>query len=339
MCLKTVTTANTSKKSRRETGDPAEILLAEQKQTLSRFRVEFDNYFSEKSLHSSNAVIESIEELKKRGVAYEQDGALWFRTTDYGDDKDRVLIKADGEYTYFCVDIAYHLNKVRRNYNELITVLGADHHGYIKRLEAAVQVFSESTKLRVLIGQLVNLFRNGEPVRMSKRTGDMIMLDEVVDEIGVDATRYYMVMRKNDTHLDFDLEIAKKQSEDNPVFYVQYAHARISGILRNAAEQVGWKGSAIDTGTIAECKEGRELAIELIRFPEAVIDAAEALEPHRMPQYLEGLAAVFHRFYNANRVISDNAETTKRRLILTEAMGKTLRTGLGLLGVSAPERM
>ncbi len=324
-------------------GDPVQNLLAMQKETLERFRVRFDLYFSETSLHSASFVQETIEFLRKKGLLYEEEGALWFRTTDFGDDKDRVLIKADGAYTYFAVDIAYHRNKIERRYGELINVFGADHHGYIQRLNAAVKAFSHDVILNIIIGQLVNLYRDGEPVRMSKRTGDMISLDEVIDEIGVDAGRYFLVMRKTDSKLDFDLSIAREQSENNPVFYVQYAHARIQSILRKAEEE------KVETGLIPEVflsdEEARtdsaawELVKKLISFPELLTDMALSLEPHRMPQYLEDLAGGFHRFYSQYRVISEDRDSTLRRLALIKAVGKILAIGLDLIGVSAPDRM
>lgn len=322
-------------------GDPVSNILAMIQKTLGDFRVEFDNYFSEKSLHKSNYVADTLDFLKQSGVTYEKDGALWFKTTDYGDDKDRVLIKEDGAYTYFAVDIAYHRNKILRNFNELINVFGADHHGYVNRLLSAVKVFAEKEKkdvvLKIIIGQLVNIFRNGIAVRMSKRTGDMISLSEVIEEIGVDAARYFLVMRKADTSFDFDLDIAKKQSDDNPVFYIQYAYARISGLLRKAKEQ-GAEMDTTQTGFI-DSPESHELALELIKFPEILAEIGVSLEPHRVPLYLEGLAAAFHRFYHNNRVVSDDKDLSARRLVIVQAVKNVIFTGLALIGVNAPERM
>jgi len=319
-------------------GDPLLNMIAEQQSTLSKFRVQFDNYFSEKNLHISGAVQRVLEYLKKSGHGYESEGAFWFKSTDFGDDKDRVLVKSDGDYTYFAVDIAYHRDKIRRGFDQLINVLGADHHGYTGRLKAAVRVMAEEAarevELVILIGQLVSLFRNGEPVRMSKRTGEMITLEELIDEIGVDAARYYLVMRKADTPLEFDIEEAKKQSEDNPVFYVQYAHARICSILRNAGV------TAISVPEeIIDSPEAREIAIELVKFEEVLVDAARAFEPHRIPLYLENLASVLHRFYNKHRVISEDKEKTLKRLSLVMATGRIIKKGLDLIGVSAPEKM
>ncbi|MCX7882473.1 MAG: arginine--tRNA ligase [Brevinematales bacterium] len=318
--------------------DPVQYILSWQKETLKNFGVEFDRYFSEKSLHESGMVQKTLDFLTSKGVAYASEGALWLRTTDHGDDKDRVLVKSDGEYTYFAVDIAYHQDKIKRGFRSLYNILGADHHGYVKRMEAAVWLLSQAdgveTDFRIIIGQLVSLYRNGEPVRMSKRTGDMITLEEVLEEIGRDALRYYMVMRKADTHLEFDIEEAKKQSEENPVFYVQYAHARICGILRNLPPSLPKvQGGVIDS------PEARLLAIRLLRFPEVVQDAALALEPHRIPQYLEDLASVFHKYYTVHRIITEDLEKTAQRAILVRATKNVLALGLHLIGVSAPERM
>ncbi len=319
-------------------GDPLVNMIEEQKKTLSDFRVQFDNFFSEKRLHELGAVRDVLDYLKKSGHGYESEGAFWFKSTDFGDDKDRVLVKSDGSYTYFAVDIAYHRDKIRRGFNQLVNVLGADHHGYTGRLKAAVKLMSEEAgrkvDLVILIGQLVSLFRKGEPVRMSKRTGDMVTLQELIDEIGVDASRYYLVMRKADTPLEFDIEEAKKQSEDNPVFYVQYAHARICSILKNAnITEFSVPEEVIDS------PEARELAIELVKFEEVVVDAAKAFEPHRIPLYLENLASILHRFYNKHRVISDDRERTIKRLSLIKATKEIIHIGLDLIGVSSPEKM
>jgi arginyl-tRNA synthetase len=249
-----------------------------------------------------------------------------------------VLVKSDGEYTYFAVDIAYHRKKVNRDFNTLYTVLGADHHGYVKRLEAAVKVCAEEIKkdieLKVIIGQLVSLYRDGEPVRMSKRTGDMVTLEEVMEEIGVDAARYFLVMRKADTAFDFDLEAAKKKSDENPVFYVQYAHARITGILRNLTEEPGTVPEKV-----IDSEEARDLALALIKFPEIVAEAGISLEPHRIPTYLESVARAFHYFYNHHRVITEDKEATRKRTQLIFAAKRVINNGLALIGVSSPERM
>ncbi|MFN4216157.1 MAG: arginine--tRNA ligase [Brevinematales bacterium] len=318
--------------------DAVTYILNWQKETLKNFGVEFDCYFSEKSLHDSGMVQKTLDFLTSAKAAYKSEGALWLRTTEHGDDKDRVLVKSDGEYTYFAVDIAYHQDKIKRGFRHIYNILGADHHGYVKRMEAAIQLLSQAdgidTDFRIIIGQLVSLYRNGEPVRMSKRTGDMITLEEVLEEIGKDALRYYMVMRKADTHLEFDIEEAKKQSEENPVFYVQYAHARICGILRNLPSNL-----PVPDGTIVDSPEARLLATRLLRFPEIVQDAATALELHRIPQYLEDVASVFHKYYTIHRIITDEPQTTANRAILVRATKNVLALGLHLIGVSAPERM
>ncbi|MEJ5283447.1 MAG: arginine--tRNA ligase [Brevinematales bacterium] len=318
-------------------GDPVLNLLEMQKKTLSKFRVKFDNYFSELTLHKNGEVEKTIEFLKKSGHCYELDGALWFKTTEFGDDKDRVLIKSDGEYTYFAVDIAYHKNKIERDFNTIINILGADHHGYVGRITAAIKIFAKemnkNIESKILIGQLVSLFRNGEPVRMSKRTGEMITLEEVIDEIGSDAARYFLVMRKADTPLDFDIELAKKQTEENPVFYVQYAHARISGVLRNIEKPDFITNSIIDN------PEARDIAIRIARYPEVCLDSAINMEPHRITQYLEDLSSAFHRFYNQHRIITEDKMLTSKRLAIILAVRNVLKNGLKLIGVEAPEKM
>ncbi len=318
-------------------GDPVLNLLEMQKQTLGKFNVSFDKYFSETSLHKNGEVEKTLDFLKKSGHCYEKDGALWFKTTEFGDDKDRVLVKSDGEYTYFAVDIAYHKNKIERDFNTIINILGADHHGYVSRILAAIRIFAKELNKnidsKIIIGQLVSLYRNGEPVRMSKRTGEMITLEEVIDEIGSDATRYFLVMRKADTPLDFDIELAKKQTEENPVFYVQYAHARISGVLRNL------KDYKIETEGIIDSEEAKDLAVRIMRYPEICLDAVSSLEPHRIPQYLEDLASTFHRFYNQHRIITDDEKVTSRRLALILATKNVIKKGLSIIGVNAPEKM
>ncbi len=321
--------------------EPKKVLQSRQQHTLESFGVHFDRYFSELSLHNAGYVEETMEWLIEKNLAYKKEGALWFRTTDFGDDKDRVLVKMDGSYTYYAVDIAYHRNKVDRkeHFTRLINVLGADHHGYVKRMQAALKMINPDVKFEILIGQLVSLFRNGEPVRMSKRTGEMISLREVMNEIGVDATRYFLVMRNSTTALDFDLEVAKKKSEDNPVFYVQYAHARTAGVLRNAKEQGISVNSIQVSEDFFESGDYRTTVLELLKFPEVVSDVALSCEPHRIPAYLENLSGVFHRFYHNNRVLTDNEQTSKGRLFLVKAVRKVLAEGLSLIGVSAPDRM
>jgi len=249
---------------------------------LALFDVHFDNWFSEKSLHDSGYVDDTFNLLKEKGLIYEKDGAWWFKSTLFGDDKDRVVKRSNGEYTYFGVDIAYHRNKIERGFDRLINIWGADHHGYVKRLESAISSINTDVKFEVVIGQMVSLYRNGEPVRMSKRTGDIITLREVLDEVGKDVLRYYLVSKKVDTHIDFDIEEAKKQSEDNPVYYLQYAHARISGILRNSQGIPEIEGSK----DIIDTPESEEIARKLAKFPEEIVDITLSLEPQRMTTYL-----------------------------------------------------
>lgn len=313
--------------------DPVEVILRWHKEDLEEFGVHFDNWFSERYLHTSGEVEKTIKLLAEKGLVYEKDGALWFKSTTFGDDKDRVVKKSDGEYTYFGVDIAYHFNKIKRGFNRLINIWGADHHGYVKRLVSAVNSIYSDVKIDVILGQLVSLFRGGEPVRMSKRAGDIITLREVIEEVGVDAVRYFMVSKKVDTHINFDLEEAKKQSEENPVYYLQYAHARISGILRNT---VGLE--RIPSPIIDQSSTTREIAVMLLRFPEEIIDITLSLDPQRMTNYLTELATLFHKFYSEYRVI-DNGRVLEGREILVKAVKNVLKRGLWIIGVSAPEKM
>lgn len=318
-------------------GDPVEVILSWHREDLERLGVHFDNWFSEKSLHESGEVDSVVGLLIEKGLVYEKDGALWFRSTQFGDDKDRVVRKSDGEYTYFGVDIAYHLNKIRRGYNRLINIWGADHHGYVKRLVSAIEaikdeVASGDVKVEVILGQLVSIYRGEEPVRMSKRTGDMVTLREILDEVGVDAFRYFMISKKVDTHINFDIELAKRQSEDNPVYYLQYAHARISGILRNSEGLERVVCRAIDSPI------SREIAVMISRFPDEVIDITLSLDPQRMSTYLLELASLFHRFYSEHRVI-DNNKVLSGREVLVRALKNVIKKGLWVIGVSAPERM
>ncbi|SFB78032.1 arginyl-tRNA synthetase [Brevinema andersonii] len=307
---------------------PEQIMLEKQKATLNEFRVVFDTWFSEKTLHESGDLETAIQKLKGKNAAYTKDGALWFRSSELGkDDKDRVLVKSDGSYTYFAADIAYHFSKIKRGYSFLIDILGADHHGYVERIAAAVKIFGG--ELFVLLGQLVNLFRNGEPVRMSKRTGDLISLDEVINEIGVDALRYLLLRRPIRSALDFDLEKAKIISNDNPVYYVQYAHARICSILRNTqldADFQHFKG-----------EHEKELLREIVKFEDIILEIAHDFDLQKLPAYLEGLASCFHRFYKNCRIIDDPNESS--RLALCVAARTVFANGLELLGVSAPEVM
>jgi arginyl-tRNA synthetase len=308
---------------------------------LKAFGVTFDSWFSERSLYDRNMVVVELAKLAEKGLSYEQDGALWLRTTDYGDDKDRVLIKSDGSPTYFASDVAYHMEKFDRGFERLIDVWGADHHGYVPRMKAVVAGLGHPPEdLEVLLIQMVNLLRDGQPFTMGKRSGNFITLREVLEEVGSDACRFYFLMRRSDSQLDFDLELAKRQSNDNPVYYVQYAHARVCSINRNAAEQ----GIVLPTSDISDLSsltlnEELALAKHLARYPETVVSAAHSCEPHRIVYYLQDLAAQFHSYYNRQRVLVDDSATTRARLYLVNGVRTVLAGALTLLGVEAPEQM
>ena len=321
-----------------------DALLQTIKNQLGEFGIHFDSFFSEKALRERNEVVETIELLRSRGLIYAQDGAEWFRSTEFGDDKDRTVIKSDGELTYFASDIAYHRNKFERRFNKLINVWGADHHGYVPRLKAAMQGLGyDPSILQVVLVQMVQLTRGGEPVRMGKRTGEFVSLEEVLQEVGRDAARFFFLMRKSDSHLDFDLELAKRQSSDNPVFYVQYAHARVSSILEQArksgilADVVrGDRPVALERLKLVE---ELELIRQMVQFNDVLEDSVRELEPHRMVFYLLELAGEFHRYYNRFRVISDDRGLSHARLYLVQNVQKTIRRGLEILGVQAPMKM
>ncbi|MDP8948844.1 MAG: arginine--tRNA ligase [Actinomycetota bacterium] len=307
------------------------------KETLERARVRFDTYFKETSLYESGAVEELLEELKKRGHAYESEGALWLDSTKFGDDKDRVLVKGDGSYTYMAPDLAYHRDKWDRGFRTAVDVLGADHAGYPPRIRAGLVALGlPEDFLDVELIRLVKLMRGGEQVKVSKRTGTFVTLDELLDEVGVDVARYFYVRSSHKTEMNFDLDLAIRQSDENPVFYVQYAHARIASIFERAGmgpEEVG----EIPTGDIAP--EERLLVLELLDFPRVVQNTAARREVHPLPTYLETLATRFHQFYTVHRVLVDDEELRARRLALCAATKAVLRCGLGLLGVEAPEKM
>ncbi|MDR2428183.1 MAG: arginine--tRNA ligase [Candidatus Margulisbacteria bacterium] len=321
--------------------DPVQTMLDQQKATLQNIRSEFDSWFSEKTLHESGAVDSALEILRRKNLLYtganEYTGALVFRSTDFGDDKDRVLVKSNGEKTYFTADIAYHQNKLDRGFDRLINIWGADHHGYIARVRAAIEALTgRKNVLQVILGQLVNLFRGGAPVKMSKRTGELITLQEVIEEIGVDAARYFLAAARPDTALDFDLELAKKQSNDNPVYYVQYAYARICSILRQAEIPRGQvMASPPDKLETAE----RMLILKMIRLPEEIETIARNYAIHRLCAYAQELAALFHNFYHECRVISEDIQTTARRLQIIQAAQTILKIIFDLLAVKAPEKM
>lgn len=318
-----------------------ELIRKEQEELLSSFGVEFDKWFSEESLRNAGEVEKTIEELREGGYLYEKEGALWFMSTDFGDDKDRVLKKSDGEFTYFAVDIAYHKNKVARGYDRLINVLGADHHGYVARLNAAVEVLSKGkTKLSPIIGQLVRLFRGDEQVRMSKRTGDMISLQDVINEIGPDAVRLFLSMRSANQTLDFDLELAKKKDNENPVYYLQYAYARVSNIFLQLKEKgLTFNESAGFDINASSDEETRKLALSLIRFPDELLDVCSGFEVHRLAAYLYDTAAALHKFYYKNTVLDDNDDVRNSRLSLMRALRVILGIGFDLLGIEKKESM
>lgn len=324
----------------------ADKIMAGIRDDLELFRVGFDNFFPEGYLHENGLVKSAMNELKSNGYAYEQDGALWFRTeSTIGDDKDRVLIRANGIPTYYASDIAYHRDKfITRGFERVIDVWGADHHGYIARMKAAVKAMGKNPDdFIVLLIQLVNLLRDGEIVTMSTRAGEFITLREVLDEAGVDAARFFFLMRRSDSQLDFDLDLATKQGNENPVYYVQYAHARISGIIREYVNRGGSLDSISAERIPAEIftdKDARELADSLSRWPDAVREASEELAPQVLTGYVLNLAGIFHSFYNTNRIIDEpDSGVREGRINLVRAAKIVIATCLGLLGVNAPERM
>ncbi|MFE8697834.1 arginine--tRNA ligase [Cytobacillus sp. FJAT-53684] len=316
------------------------VEMAKLKADLEDFRVPFNVWYSETSLYHNGKIDTALTALKENGHIYEEDGATWFRSTTFGDDKDRVLIKNDGSYTYLTPDIAYHKDKLERGFEKLINIWGADHHGYIPRMKAAIQALGyDRDALEVEIIQLVHLYKNGEKMKMSKRTGKAVTMRDLVDEVGLDATRYFFAMRSADTHMDFDLDLAVSQSNENPVYYAQYAHARISSILRQGEEQGITVSSDADFSLISAEKE-MEVLKKLGEFPQAVGEAAGKRLPHRITNYIFELASTFHSFYNAEKVLdADYPERTKARLALIKAVQISLKNALALIGVSAPEKM
>ena len=321
------------------------LQLAEQQRVLDDFRTHFDVWASERAMHDSGAVDRGLATLRAQGHVYEADGAVWLRTTDFGDDKDRVLVKADGEMTYFASDTAYYLDKRARGFDVCIYLLGADHHGYVNRLRTVAACAGDDPdfNIQVLIGQLVKILKAGEEVKLSKRAGDIVTLEEFVEEVGVDAARYTLCRYPVDSPLTLDIAEMTLQKAENPVFYVQYAHARISSVIRNAAE-VGLVASleGFDAGLLEHEREG-DLLGTLAEFGRVVATAAELREPHRVARYLEELAGTYHRFYDACRVLpmgdEEASALNRARLLLCAATRQVLANGLDLLGVSAPERM
>ncbi|WP_026841998.1 arginine--tRNA ligase [Citrifermentans bremense] len=318
-----------------------DLILAGIDQDLQDFGIRFDHWFSEQSLFDEGKVKFAIEEMQAKGLIYEQEGALWFRTTDYGDDKDRVVVRSNGVTTYFASDIAYHRDKFARGFDWVIDVWGADHHGYVPRLKSVVQGLGrDASDLGIILVQLVSLLRDGVPVAMSTRSGEFVTLKEVVDEVGRDAARFFFLMRRSDSQLDFDLELAKRQSNDNPVYYVQYAHARIKSIFDTARERgVEPRFDSVKL-ELLQTPEDLSLIKKLSVYPEILEGGAVNFEPHRITYYLQELAGEFHSFYNKSRVITpEEPELTQARLFLLHCVAITLKNALTVLGISAPERM
>ncbi len=317
------------------------MLLDAIRDDLATLEIAFDRYVSERKLRADGAVDATLAALAERGVVYEADGARWFRSTDFGDDKDRPLVKSGGEFTYFGADVAYHRDKIARGLDRIIDVWGADHHGHIPRMKAALTALGlDADKLEVLLVQVVSLTRAGVPVRMGKRSGSFVTLREVVEEVGADATRFFLLMRRSDAQLDFDLDLAKQRTAENPVFYVQYGHARVASIFKQAAA-VGLGRAAASAADPSRLTEADELALIrlLAQFPETVEEAALEREPHRLVFYLMQLAGDFHRYYNRNRILGEDRELTQARLLLAANVQKVIRVGLRMLGMTAPESM
>lgn len=309
------------------------------KKDLDDFNVNFDNWFSETSLYENKEVNAALDVMIENGYTFEADGALWLRTTDFGDDKDRVLRKSDGTYTYLMPDVAYHYDKVERGFEKLINIFGADHHGYIQRLKGSLGALGKDPgMLEIKIMQMVRLIENGEEVKMSKRTGKAVTLRELIDTIGVDACRYFLAMRSSDSHLDFDMDLAKSESSDNPVYYAQYAHARICSILRQAKESGYETDKNADVSVIMN-EQALDLIKKMAAFPNIVKGSAHHRATHRIATYIQELASTFHKFYNAEKVLSDDEDKTKAYLLMIEAVRQTLQNALKLVGVSAPEKM
>ncbi|HEY9161961.1 MAG TPA: arginine--tRNA ligase [Desulfomonilia bacterium] len=307
---------------------------------LREFNINFDVWFSESELYKDDMVGKTLESMKAKGLTFEEDNALWFRSTEFGDEKDRVLRKSDGALTYFAPDIAYHKNKLERGFEKIIDIWGADHHGYVPRMSAAMKALgAEDDCFHALLIQLVSLVRAGVPVQMSTRSGEFVTLKEVVDEVGRDAARFFFMMRRCDSHLVFDLELAKKKGEENPVFYVQYAHARICSIIRKAAlsEQKPETGLKYLKKLITD--DEIDLMKMIAQFPDTVLSAATELEPHRIAYYVLELATAFHRFYNKNKVIGEDYEVSAARLLLVDCVRQVIANGLSLMGVDAPDSM
>ncbi len=321
------------------------LQLQQQKDVLDNFRTHFDVWYAERSLHETGAVDRGMAKLREQGHVFESDGAVWLRTTDFDDDKDRVLIKADGELTYFASDTAYYVDKRDRGFDICIYLLGADHHGYVNRLRAVAACAGDNPdyNIEILIGQLVKMFKGGEEVRLSKRAGAIVTLEDLVDEVGVDAARYTLIRYPADSPLTMDLDLLVQRTNENPVYYVQYAHARICSVLRNAADLgIAWRDADFDPGLLVHDRESALLGV-LAEFPRVIATAAELREPHRVSRYLEEVATAYHKFYDSCRVLPRAGEELEplhiSRLWLCAAARQVVANGLDLCGVSAPERM
>ncbi|NOZ57727.1 MAG: arginine--tRNA ligase [Calditrichaeota bacterium] len=316
-----------------------EKMIAQHQEAMKAYRVQFDVWFRESKLRESKEHEKVLAYFAEKGLSYEKDGAIWFRATQFGDEKDRVLVTREGEPTYFLVDIAYHRNKFERGFDIVHDLWGPDHHGYIPRMKAAVQALGiEPERFQVSIIQQVNLLRGGELVKMSKRAGQIIEMKELIEEVGVDVARFFFLMRRISAPLDFDIDLAKKQSDENPVYYVQYAHARICNILRYAEERGVSLPAEANLELLREPEEF-DVVKKMLEYPDVISGAARFLEPHRLTTYLQELAASFHRFYHEHRVVSDDADLTAARLELTRAVRVVLANGLKMMNVTAPERM
>ncbi|HKL13864.1 MAG TPA: arginine--tRNA ligase [Halanaerobiales bacterium] len=312
-----------------------ESLKTKIEEDLEYFGIKFDNWFYESTLHDGD-IEEAINILKEKGYTYEKEGALWLKSTEFSDDKDRVIIKSDGSLTYLAADIAYHLDKIERGYDKLINVWGADHHGYINRVKASIQALGYPKDiLEIIIVQLVNLMRDGEKIPMSKRAGEFVTMTDVIDEVGKDAARYFYIMRSSDSHFDFDLELAKEQSSNNPVYYIQYAHARIHSILENA-EDIDLENVDYE---LLDSEEEIDLIKLMARYPEVIKDSAESRQPHILANYAYDLANAFHIFYNKRQVITSDKKLSKARLKLVVSLQRVLKNLFNVLGIEAPDQM
>ena len=317
----------------------SERIIERQKKSMEKYHLFYDRWFRESELRKKDEDKKLLSLLKNKNLIYKKDGATWFKSSRFCDEKDRVLVTGDGEPTYFLIDIAYHQNKYERGFDFLYNFWGPDHHGYIDRMKAAMIALGHAKdSFDVGIIQQVNLLRGGKVVKMSKRAGEIVEMDELIDEVGVDVSRFFFADRRISTPMDFDIDLAKKESDENPVYYVQYAHARICSILRFAEEQ----GVCIpDTADLSVLEADEEMAVikKLLEFPEVISKATQFFEPHRLTSYLRDVATVFHRFYHNHRVVTDDTKLTAARLLLTKATKQVLANGFKILGISAPERM